>query len=256
MWSDAAPPASPSGRCRWACRRWAWKRTDAPDIWGRWSAGRVDAAATWQTFRNGERRKKKKITHHFYWIVIHFQSSFILFPTCLAGRGISVSCMTPAMRKPFPLAPQPLVGLKDLWHLTTQSGQMLLGHVVTLMGVFDGDPPGLKRTMARRQPSSVLSISMSFILDTSSVRTLHDRKAANMETKRRSQEVILHLFATYLSKIEPTPALWALLRWTWRPVASRMPSFTVTERCEKEAMRSSFQPEYKGKHSDSHSTYF
>lgn len=201
-------------------------------------------------------KKKKKITHHFYWIVIHFQSSFILFPTCLAGRGISVSCMTPAMRKPFPLAPQPLVGLKDLWHLTTQSGQMLLGHVVTLMGVFDGDPPGLKRTMARRQPSSVLSISMSFILDTSSVRTLHDRKAANMETKRRSQEMILHLFATYLSKIEPTPALWALLRWTWRPVASRMPSFTVTERCEKEAMRSSFQPEYKGKHSDSHSTYF
>uniref|UniRef100_A0A0E9WET5 Uncharacterized protein n=1 Tax=Anguilla anguilla TaxID=7936 RepID=A0A0E9WET5_ANGAN len=45
---------------------------------------------------------------------------------------------------------------------------------------------------------------MSFILDTSSVRTL--------------------------SKMEPTPALWALLRWTCSPVASRIPSFTVTER--------------------------
>lgn len=33
--------------------------------------------------------------------------------------------------------------------------------------------PGLKRTMARRQPSSDLSICMSFILDTSSVKTLH-----------------------------------------------------------------------------------
>lgn len=33
-------------------------------------------------------------------------------------------------------------------------------------------PPGLKRTMALRQPSSVLSICMSFILDTSSERTL------------------------------------------------------------------------------------
>ena len=32
--------------------------------------------------------------------------------------------------------------------------------------------PGLKRTMARRQPSSVLSICMSRILDTSSVSTL------------------------------------------------------------------------------------
>lgn len=33
--------------------------------------------------------------------------------------------------------------------------------------------PGLNRTMARRQPSSDLSICMSFILDTSSVKTLH-----------------------------------------------------------------------------------
>lgn len=47
--------------------------------------------------------------------------------------------------------------------------------------------------------------------------------------------------------MDPTPALCALLLWTWRPVASRMPSFTVTERCEKEAMRSSFQPVLRGK---------
>lgn len=47
--------------------------------------------------------------------------------------------------------------------------------------------------------------------------------------------------------MEPTPALWALLLWTWRPVANRMPSFTVTERCEKEAISSSFQPGYKDK---------
>lgn len=52
----------------------------------------------------------------------------------------------------------------------------------------------------------------------------------------------LPLNVTYLSKMEPTPALWALFLWTWRPVANRMPSFTVTERCEKEAIRSSFQP--------------
>lgn len=40
----------------------------------------------------------------------------------------------------------------------------------------------------------------------------------------------------------PTPALWALLRCTCSPVARRMPSFTAMERCEKEAMSSSFQP--------------
>lgn len=41
----------------------------------------------------------------------------------------------------------------------------------------------------------------------------------------------------------PTPALWALLRCTCSPVASRIPSFTDIERCENDAMRSSFQPE-------------
>lgn len=45
----------------------------------------------------------------------------------------------------------------------------------------DGRPrgravPGLKSTMARRQPSSVLSMCMSLILDTSSVSTLHRRR--------------------------------------------------------------------------------
>lgn len=102
-----------------------------------------------------------------------WSSSLTFFPTCPAGRGICVSCTTPATRKPFPSAPPPLGGLKDLSHLSTQSGQMLLCCMVTqVTGVFAGDPPGLKRTMARRQPSSVLSICMSFILDTSSVRTL------------------------------------------------------------------------------------
>lgn len=47
----------------------------------------------------------------------------------------------------------------------------------------------------------------------------------------------------YLSKMAPTPALWALLRWTCSPVARRIPSFTAIERCEKDAMRSSFHPE-------------
>lgn len=41
----------------------------------------------------------------------------------------------------------------------------------------------------------------------------------------------------------PTPALWALLRWTCSPVANRIPSLTAIERCENDAMRSSFQPE-------------
>lgn len=40
----------------------------------------------------------------------------------------------------------------------------------------------------------------------------------------------------------PTPALWALFRWTCSPVANRIPSLIVIERCENDAMRSSFQP--------------
>ncbi len=47
----------------------------------------------------------------------------------------------------------------------------------------------------------------------------------------------------YLSKMAPTPALWALFLCTWRPVASRMPSFTVMERWENDAISSSFQPD-------------
>lgn len=41
----------------------------------------------------------------------------------------------------------------------------------------------------------------------------------------------------------PTPALWALLRWTCSPVANRIPSLTAMERCENDAMSSSFHPE-------------
>lgn len=39
--------------------------------------------------------------------------------------------------------------------------------------------PGLKRTMARRQPSSVLSMCMSLILDTSSVSTLQGEQVSH-----------------------------------------------------------------------------
>lgn len=43
--------------------------------------------------------------------------------------------------------------------------------------------PGLKRTMARRQPSSVLSICMSRILDTSSVSTLKEKAGAKVHIR-------------------------------------------------------------------------
>lgn len=43
--------------------------------------------------------------------------------------------------------------------------------------------PGLKRTMARRQPSSVLSICISLILLTSSVRTLKDDRFWQFKTE-------------------------------------------------------------------------
>lgn len=46
-----------------------------------------------------------------------------------------------------------------------------------------------------------------------------------------------------LSNMAPTPALWALFRCTCNPVANSIPSFTVIERCENDAMRSSFHPE-------------
>lgn len=65
--------------------------------------------------------------------------------------------------------------------------------------------------------------------------------------KDNKLSLVVSFHATNLSKMEPTPALWALLLWTWRPVANRMPSFTVTERCENEAMSSSFQPGCKRK---------
>lgn len=43
--------------------------------------------------------------------------------------------------------------------------------------------PGLNRTMARRQPSSVLSICMSRILDTSSVSTLQEKAGAKVHVR-------------------------------------------------------------------------
>lgn len=48
--------------------------------------------------------------------------------------------------------------------------------------------------------------------------------------------------SAHLSKMAPTPALCALFRCTWSPVAKRIPSFTAMERWEKEAIRSSFHP--------------
>ena len=45
-----------------------------------------------------------------------------------------------------------------------------------------------------------------------------------------------------LSNMVPTPAWWALLRCTCRPVANNIPSFTDIERCEKAAISNSFQP--------------
>lgn len=81
-------------------------------------------------------KEKKKSSIISIEIVLFFILSLlflILSPTCRAGRGISVLCTTPARHRPSPLAPQPLVGLKDLWHLTTQLGQ-LFRYIVTIPG--------------------------------------------------------------------------------------------------------------------------
>lgn len=60
--------------------------------------------------------------------------------------------------------------------------------------------------------------------------------------EKMSLLVMAEKWRQHLSKMEPTPALCALLRCTCKPVASRMPSCTDTERWENEAMSSSFQP--------------
>jgi hypothetical protein len=73
--------------------------------------------------------------------------------------------------------------------------------------------------MVLKHPSSVLSIFISLILLTNSVSTL--------------------------SNMPPTPASWAEDLYTVTPGASKIPSFTDMLRCEKDAMRSSFQPEGK-----------
>lgn len=147
--------------------------------------------------------------------------------------------------------------------------------------------PGLKRTMARRQPSSVLSICISLILLTSSVRTLEDDRLGRLKgqiihnmARARGEKSRLpvkdgpdlctlnvlpvtndtHLISVlttstrtklfrgdvstlrlYLSKMAPTPALFALSRCSSE--ASRTPSFELMERCENDAMSSSFQPD-------------
>lgn len=52
--------------------------------------------------------------------------------------------------------------------------------------------PGLKRTMARRQPSSVLSICISLILLTSSVRTLNDDRLKRFyRVKHKEHKIII-----------------------------------------------------------------
>ena len=63
-----------------------------------------------------------------------------------------------------------------------------------------------------------------------------------MHTHTHTHTHMLEAEEKHLSKMEPTPALWALLRWTCNPVARRMPSCTETERWEKEAISSSFHP--------------
>lgn len=70
----------------------------------------------------------------------------------------------------------------------------------------------------------------------------------NQKSSRKMQMLELRIKA-YLSNMEPTPALCALLRCTCKPVASKIPSCTETERWEKEAISSSFQPK-RGNKSD------
>lgn len=145
--------------------------------------------------------------------------------------------------------------------------------------------PGLKRTIARRQPNSVLSICMSRIFETSSVSTLqgpsHKERGSGVTlalalpqwhfpapfvqslgppravrgplplhkgqgwipgTRGKRARPPPPAAAPHLSKMAPTPALWALFLWTWRPVARRIPSLTAMDRWEKEAISNSFQP--------------
>lgn len=101
-------------------------------------------------------------------------------PTCQVGLGISVSCTIPTRHRPFPSTPPPLLGLKDLLHLK-QTHAVRHDHTEKNIHCCRRccvrvNSPGLKRTMARKQPNSVLSICISFILDTNSVRTLQENK--------------------------------------------------------------------------------
>lgn len=104
--------------------------------------------------------------------------------TCQAGQGNSVLCRSQVRRKLSPSVLLHPLGWTNLWHLGVEIISMINYHISTILNkynkttimsvcLFMSSAPGLKRTMALRQPSSVLSICMSFIFDTSSVNTLH-----------------------------------------------------------------------------------
>lgn len=67
---------------------------------------------------------------------------------------------------------------------------------------------------------------------------VHSRPPPSYAAQRQEKNAA----GPHLSKMAPTPALWALFRWTCSPVARRIPSLTAMDRWEKEAMSSSFQP--------------
>lgn len=204
-----------------------------------------------------------------------------------AALGISVCSRPPVTRRPSLWAAPPrwiwkvLLHLQDnLWRLASVSGWDRKWGPKT----GRARAPGLKRTMARRQPSSVLSICISLILLTSSVRTLnHDRlsrlegwityntarargRNSRLPVKDGPDFCTLHILPVtndsafipdappphvetvwhervhpYLSKMAPTPALFALSRCSSE--ASRTPSLELMERWENDAMSSSFQPD-------------
>ena len=123
----------------------------------------------------------------------------------LSSSGFLLPCI------PWKEGCKPLSALQHQYHIIVTVNEPTVLHRKCYNAA-----PGLKRTIARRQPSSVLSISISRIFDTSSVRIR--------------------------SNIGPMPTWWAVLRYTWRPVASTMLSLDATDWCEKLAISNSFQP--------------
>lgn len=121
----------------------------------------------------------------------------LLHPTCPADRGISVCSKPQEMRIPSLSGAPPHWGWTNPWHLQVKTENIWIiskweRELVLFLNYFNSPDvilstsvwchmisnlppscvPGLKRMMARRQPSSVLSICMSLILLTSSVKTL------------------------------------------------------------------------------------